>query len=95
MFGFLKKKRPILESGTIELYGDKIVVKGDGVEELFAFAECSAVTVLGKNKVNVYSGDKIYQLKGGKDFNGVKFVHFYNRYRNIVKGDSNAKFLGL
>ena len=90
-----KKKRPILESGTIELYGDKIVVKGDGVEELFAFAECSAVTVLGKNKVNVYSGDKIYQLKGDKSFNGVKFVHFYNRYRNIVKGETNAKFLGL
>jgi hypothetical protein len=45
--------------------------------------------------VDIYHGDKIYQLKGGKELNAIKFVHFYNRYRNIMKGDNNGKFLGL
>ena len=90
-----KKKRPIADTTTVELYGDKITVKGDGTDEVFLFSECSAVTVLGRNKVDIYHGDKIYQLKGGKELNAVKFVHFFNRYKNIVKGDENVKFLGL
>ena len=90
-----KKKRPISDSCSVELFGDKIVLKGDGVEETFLFSESPAVTVLGKNKVNVYYGDKIYQLKGSKSFNAIKFVHFYNRFRNVMKGDTNVKFLGL
>ena len=89
-----KKKRPICDSATVELFGDRITVKGDGVDETFHFADCSAVTVLGRNKVDIYHGDKIYQLKGGKDLNAVKFVHFFNRYRIITKGDTN-EFLGL
>jgi ribosomal protein S27AE len=90
-----EKKRPILDTATVELYGDRIVVGGEGVDEVFPFSECSAVTVLGRNKVDIYHGDKIYQLKGGKELNAIKFVHFYNRYRNIMKGDNNGKFLGL
>jgi len=40
-------------------------------------------------------GDKIYQIKGGKRFNALKYVHIYHRYKNIVKGDQDGKFLGL
>ena len=90
-----KKKRTISENSRVYLYGDRITVLVDGEETVFPFADCNAVTVLGRNKVDIYHGDKIYQLKGGKDMNGLKFVHFYNRYKNISKGDKNAKFLGL
>lgn len=90
-----KKKRPIAGNATVELYGDRITVKGENTDEVFTFGDCTAVTVLGKNKVNIYFGDKIYQLKGGKELNAVKFVHFFNRHRNLSKGDSNGKFLGL
>ena len=90
-----EKKRPISDECKVSLFGDRIVVKGEGVDETFLFSECSAVTVLGRNKVNIYFGDKIYQLKGEKSMNAVKYVHFFNRYRNIRKGDTNGKFLGL
>ena len=90
-----EKKRPIADASRVSLYGDRITVEGKGVNESFAFADCSAVTVLGKNKVNIYFGDKIYQLKGEKGMNAIKYVHFFNRYKNIVKGDANGKFLGL
>ncbi len=90
-----EKKRPISDVCRVSLFGDRIVVKGEGVDETFPFAETSAVTVLGRNKVNIYYGDKIYQLKGEKSMNAIKYVHFFNRYRNIRKGDTNGKFLGL
>jgi 1-acyl-sn-glycerol-3-phosphate acyltransferase len=90
-----EKKRRISDECRVSLYGDKIVIKGDGVDENFAFSDCSAVTVLGRNKVDIYYGDKIYQLKGEKSMNAIKYVHFFNRYRNIKKGDTNGKFLGL
>ena len=90
-----KKKRRIADGCKIELYGDRITVIGEGVDECFRFDECSAVTVLGRNKVDIYFGDKIYQIKGEKSMNGIKYVHFYNHYRNIRKGDTNGKFLGL
>ena len=90
-----KKKRPIADGCRVSLYGDRITVEADGVSEIFSFKECSAVTVLGRNKVDIYFGDKIYQLKGEKCMNGIKYVHFFNRYKNIVKGDENGKFLGL
>lgn len=90
-----KKKRKIAENCKVELYGDRITVTSDSVSECFAFDQCSAVTVLGRNKVNIYFGEGIYQLKGGKGMNGIKFVHFYNRYKNIKKGDAVSTFLGL
>ena len=46
-------------------------------------------------KLNVYFGKQVFQLKGGKRFNALKYVHIYNRYKNIIRGDINGKFLGL
>lgn len=89
-----KKKKTIAENCRVELFGDRITVSSEGYTDVFPFEECMAVTVLGRNKINIYHGDKIYQLKGGKSLNAVKFVHFYNRFKNISKGDSNG-FLGL
>ncbi len=89
------EKRRAFENARIELYGDRISVSDgkNGME--FTFDAASAVTVLGRNKANIYHEGKIYQIKGGKRFNAIKYVHIYHRYKNIVKGDVNVKFLGL
>lgn len=90
------KKKVLLEKDApICLYGDKITIKSSGSETVFNFSETSAISVLGKNKLNIYHGDKIYQLKGSESFNALKYVNLYYRYKNIIKGDSNDKFLGL
>ena len=62
---------------------------------VFPFDETSAVTVLGRNKLNVYFNGHVYQFKGGKRFNALKYVHIYHRYKNIGKGDADGSFLGL
>ena len=59
------------------------------------FSEARAFTVLGRNKLNIYYGEHIYQIRGGKRFNALKYVHFYHRYKNITTGNEHGKFLGL
>lgn len=90
-----ERKIRLCGDAEISLYGDKILVRGEGMELDLLFDETSAVTVLGKNKANIYFGGKIYQLKGSKRFNALKYVHIFHRYKNITKGDENAEFLGL
>lgn len=79
---------------SLSLYGNRISASGE-VNFDFPFDEVSAVTVLGKNKANIYHGGKIYQLKSDKRFNALKYVHIYHRYKNLIKGDENEQFLGL
>lgn len=86
-----KYKELLKKEARICLYGDRITVD----DRVFPLGEVSAVTVLGKNKLNIYSGDEIFQLKGSKRFNALKYVNFYHRYKNITTGDHNGKFLGL
>ena len=91
-----KKKLPLKQNAKISLYGDKIVFnEGQDDEIKLNFAEVFAVSVLGRNKANVYIGDKVYQLKGDKRFNALKYVNIYYRHKNITKGNECEQFLGL
>lgn len=91
-----KKKEPMLDCVDLLLFGNRIEVKNNGESIFdFTFDDTSAVTVLGKNKLNVYFGGKIYQFKGSKRFNALKYVNIYNRYKNIMRGDYDGKYLGL
>ena len=90
-----KKKNIITTDALVELYGDRIAISYNDVKLDCDFEHASAVTVLGKNKLNVYFGDKVYQINGGKRFNALKYVNLYYRYKSITKGDGNDKFLGL
>lgn len=90
-----RKKELIKKGVTSTLRGGSIELRADDFEKIWNFGETSAVTVLGKNKINVYSKDGVYQLKGGARFNALKYVNFYNRYRNIKEGRKNEQFLGL
>ena len=86
-----KRKDLLKQQTTVRLYGDRITVDNDE----YRFDSVSAVVVLGKNKLNIYTGKEILQLKGSKRFNALKYVNFFHRYKNMKSGDSNGKFLGL
>jgi len=91
-----KRKRILAREAGISLFGDRITVSIRGEDILtYPFDEVSAVSVLGKNKVNIYIGKRIYQIKGDKSLNALKYVNVYYRYKNLRKGDSNEQFLGL
>jgi len=91
-----KNKVALRENADIRLYGDRVTIdegKDDCV--VFPFDEVTAVSVLGRNKLNIYHDDKVYQFKGSKRFNALKYVNMYYHYKNINKGEINGEFLGL
>lgn len=91
-----KKKNLLRSDAAIALYGDRIVIDEGGAEEMnLPFADLAAVTVLGRNKLNIYHGDNVYQLKGSKRFNALKYVHIFHRHKNISRGEEGETFLGL
>ena len=90
-----KKKEPVRAKAKSALYGDRISVdEGTENEWVIPFEEISAISVLGKNKFNVYTGKKVYQFSYGKRFNALKYVNIFHRWKNI-KENKNGKFLGL
>lgn len=91
-----KRKELLYENVAITLYGDRVHIQNpDGTEILMPFADMTAAAVLGRNKLNIYFGDHVYQIYGGKRFNAMKYVNFFHRYQNIQRGEENGEFLGL
>jgi len=91
-----KRKEIIKKEADIKLYGNRIVIdEGTEGEFTFPFEEVSAVSVLGRNKLNIYYDKQVYQLKSDKRFNALKYVNIYYHHKNISKGDTESNFLGL
>ena len=90
-----KKKRKLYDNAVISLYPSKITIKAAENSLCFNFDKLTAVSVLGKNKLNLYFDGKVYQIKGDERFCALKYVNLCYRYKNIIKGDENDKFLGL
>lgn len=86
-----KYKELLKEEAVVRLYGDRITID----DREFPFDTLGAVVVLGKNKVNLYAGEEVLQLKGSSRFNAVKYVNFFHKYKNVKSGDEHGKFLGL
>ncbi len=90
----LYKKKHVLEKEvSLSLYGDRVEVKGEISGSLtFCFDEISAVVVLGKNKLNIYHGGRLYQFKGDKRFCALKYVNLYYRYKNLTSNEEHEEF---
>ncbi len=91
-----KRKNRLFRQAAICLYGDRVVLnEGTRDEIVLPFQEMYGAAVLGRNKLNLYHNDCIYQLKGSARFNALKYVNFYHRYKNIYKGETHVQFLGV
>ena len=89
-----KRKRRLEGDVKILLFGNRVEISGKKTNLEISFSEASAFSVLGKNKLNVYFKDKVYQIKGDKGFNALKYLNFYHRFTNIIGGEG-CEFLGL
>lgn len=91
-----QKKVLLRENAAIALYGDRVVLdEGKEDELVIPFADADAVTVLGRNKLNIYYDKRVYQLKGDQRFNALKYVNFCYRCKNILRGAESEQFLGI
>lgn len=84
-----KKKHLLEENTSVLLYGNRLQL---GKRTLF-FADIRVITVLGKNKVNVYHTDGLFQIKGDARFNGLKYMNIFWRHKNQQAGEGD--FLGI
>ena len=90
-----KNKKLIEKTSNIKLYGDRITFTVGEDLHVLSFDDITAMTVLGKNKLNFYFDKKLYQIKSDKRFNAIKYINFYYHYTNLKKGENDVKFLGL
>jgi len=90
-----KHKERIADNAAVRLYGNRIEIDTEKQKYVMNFEDVSGVSVLGKNKLNIYYGDKLYQLKGSKRFNALKYVNIYYHQKNEIKEENNEQFLGL
>ncbi len=91
-----KRKNKLRDDSEIELYGNRIEIDRHQEESIILpFDNISVVTVLGRNKLNIYDKSTVYQLKGNKRFNALKYVNIFYHYKNVQRGEANDEFLGL
>lgn len=89
-----KMKRLIDKNAFFSLYSDRITVLTKE-EKTFYFKDLLSVTVLGRNKFNFNTGEELYQVKGGKRFNALKYVNFFYNYKIKTGGGDNDDYLGI
>ncbi|MBQ8815050.1 MAG: 1-acyl-sn-glycerol-3-phosphate acyltransferase [Lachnospiraceae bacterium] len=90
------RKNLLEENAKLSLYGDRLVFDfADGKQQVFTFDDLGVVTVLGRNKLNFYCGDKVYQLKADKRFNALKYMNMFHHFKNMTGESEDGEFLGL
>ena len=90
-----QKKVPMANGVSFSVYADRYEIRGEGISMTVGFDELMAVTVLGRNKLNLYRGEEILQIKGEARFNALKHMHVFYRAKNEKEGGENAGFLGI
>lgn len=89
-----KRKKTICKKVQLTLYPDRIEFATQKQSWTFTYADISAMAVMGRNKLNFHCGGKIYQVKGKKRFNALKYMNIFYRYKNIQE-DNHGTFLGI
>jgi hypothetical protein len=91
-----QNKKLLAKELTLRLYGDRLTLTNPQDQSwAFPFSDVNAITILGKNKLNIYHEKHVYQIKGNQRFNALKYVQLYHRYRNMTTGDGQGDFLGM
>lgn len=90
-----RRRRLIHERVTVAAYADRFVLTSEEGERVIPFDAVTGAAVAGRNKLNIYVGAETVQLKGGKRFCALKYMHIYFRVKNEKEGNRYAEFLGI
>ena len=90
-----KSKQLLSKSAKISLFGDRIVANLGADTLTMSFDDIKVAAVLGKNKLNLYYKDQVYQIKGDKRYNPLKYMNTYYHAKNEKGGSENDGFLGI
>ena len=83
------------KKAKITLWGDRITVDLGTETMEMAFDDIKVAAVLGKNKLNLYHKDQVFQVKGDKRYNPLRYMNTYYHAKNLKGGHENDGFLGI
>ena len=86
------KKKQLLSFGMMKMYNDHFEFTGKNENRNIYFNEITAITLVGKKKMNIYVGDTTYQVLNTPKTNLLKYMHLFYVIKNI---GGNYEFLGL
>lgn len=92
-----QRKQPMAKQLPISIYADRLELgTGEGSTVMY-FADVRAMACIAGHKLNIFHGDKIYQIKGNKHFNALKYCNLYYHAKYIGENHTNGEFqfLGL
>lgn len=93
------RKHLIEKNIRLALYTDRIEIGQEKADADFImpFTEIQAMACMGVHKLNIFAGDKIYQIKGSKSFNALKYcnIYYHGKFTTEEHKDGEFQFLGL
>lgn len=93
---YCDRKRVLAKKAVLSVYGDRFTVAYGDREDVYPFRELSSATVLGRNKLNLYTVEnRIFQFNGDKHFNALKYLNLYFHATHKEKENGYGEFLGL
>lgn len=92
---YCKHKVKLDATAKLTIYKDRFEVETKRGTDIYSFAKVYSATVLGRNKLNLYVDNQIFQFCGSKHFNPVKYLNLYFHAVAQGKEQNNDGFLGL
>lgn len=91
------RKHLLKKNASIRIFADRLEIR-DGAEPMvLAYDDIRAMACIAGHKLNIFYRDVIYQLKGGRSFNALKYCNIYYHAKFVKEGhaDGEFQFLGL
>lgn len=86
----MNQKKKYIGKGKMILYNDSFKFPLDKEELTLSFDDISAVTLLGRMKMNIYYKDKVYQVYNDRRTNLIKYMHVFYIIKNKKRGIENG-----
>ena len=78
----------------MELYKDDLIFNFENNQIKLNFDEISAMTLVGKKKMNIYHKENTYQVLNNSKTNFIKYMHLYYILKNRKEGIEDG-FIGI
>ena len=92
-----KKKILRTKNAEVSIFADRMSANSGAVTLKMDFDDIRAMACIAGHKLNIFYQDKVYQLKGGKHFNALRYCNIFYHAKFIKESHSDGEFqfLGL
>ena len=92
-----KRKQTLKKDAQIAIYADRLEMVDEQGRMTLDYGDVKAMVCIAGHKLNIFYKDKIYQLRGGKSFNALKYcnIYYHAKFMEEEHKDGEFQFLGL